>query len=268
MVYRKKTRRKKGGSDSKSNSTLKPLGNIIRNMSDTIGNFIIGHGDSIASHMGSTSSDSKTSSAKDVSQITKNATDAPTVASKDVSKVIDSKKGGRRRRTRKKRYAGNSSPQETQWMQRSSVQREIQRRLEMAEANSLGLTVNQLRNRRRRENERYENRNQQMRNSRRKQMISNLPKSKNMIAIKNPDGKMQVGSLTEIRVVPTTVRATREPFYKRIISTINTLRNNRRRRRNRRSIRVRPMGRGNKKNRRAKYSRKRKHSKKKKSKRK
>ena len=259
MVYKNKRRtRKRGGDASKSSSgALKPLGNIIRKMSDTIGSFIIGHGDSIASHMGSTSGDSKQSLTSNVSTATKDA-------SKDVSKVTGSKKGGRRRRTRKKRSAGNSSPQETLMMQRIPVQREIQRRLEIAEANSLGLTVNQLRNRRRRENERYANRNQQMRNSRRKRMISNLPKSKNMIAIKNPDGKMQVGSLTEIRVVPTTVRAIRQPFYKRIISTINTLRNNRRRRRNRSSTRVRPMGRGNK-NRRAKYSRKRKHNKKKKS---
>ena len=80
MVYKRRTR-KRGGDASKSSSTLKPLGNIIRKMSDTIGSFITGHGDNIASDMGSSTS---------------HATKGKATGS------VGSKKGGRRHITRKR----------------------------------------------------------------------------------------------------------------------------------------------------------------------
>ena len=127
MVSKRKTRRKRGGSEGDKtahahghkSSPLAPIGGMIRMMSDTVGGLIKGTGDGIASAMGSSEpkGGDKTSSS-DIPDI-----DTPKVP--DVSKTSDDgshsshKKGGgrtkkrkkhKKRKSRKRRPKGASAP--------------------------------------------------------------------------------------------------------------------------------------------------------------
>ncbi len=108
MVSKRKTRRKRGGSEGDKtthvqghkSSPLAPVGNVIRMMSDTVGGLIKGTGDGIASAMGSSDSKSgdKTSSSDIPQPPTIDASKVP-----DDSKTSDSShKGGRRTKKRNK----------------------------------------------------------------------------------------------------------------------------------------------------------------------
>jgi len=128
-------------------------------------------------------------------------------------------------------------------------QRELER--EMAEAESLGLTLRELRTTRRMERiAEEEERQRRLQREMRQHYFENLPENEDVIVIEDPDGDINLG--IEYKKPPTPqneIPVTRPSFFQRMRSVVNTLRRNRRNRRRRstRSTRVRPTAEGNKK---------------------
>ncbi len=140
-------------------------------------------------------------------------------------------------------------------------QRELER--EMAEAESMDLTLRELRNRRRMERiAKEEERQRELERIMRKEYFENLPENKDVIVIEDPDGDINLGIRSEKPLTPQDeIPVTRPSFFQRMRSTINTLRRNRRNRLRRRATTVRPTGMGNKKKK-TRHHKRRKHKKK------
>jgi len=138
-------------------------------------------------------------------------------------------------------------------------QRELER--EMAEAESLGLTLRELRTVRRMERiAEEEERQRKLEREMRQHYFENLPENTDVIVIKDPDGDINLGTKSKKPPTPQNeIPVTKPSFFQRMRSTINTLRRNRRIRR--RATSVRPTGMGNKKKR-TRHHKRRKHKKK------
>ena len=138
-------------------------------------------------------------------------------------------------------------------------QRELER--ETAEAESLGLTLRELRTVRRMERiAEEEERQRKLEREMRQHYFENLPDNENVIVIENPDGDINLGTKSKKPPTPQNeIPVTKPTFFQRMRSTINTLRRNRRIRR--RATSVRPAGMGNKKKR-TRHHKRRKHKKK------
>lgn len=131
-------------------------------------------------------------------------------------------------------------------------QRELER--EMAEAESLGLTLRELRTTRRMERiAEEEERQRRLQREMRQHYFENLPENEDVIVIEDPDGDINLG--IEYKKPPTPqneIPVTRPTLFQRMRKTINDLR----RRRRRRVTSVRPTAEGNKKKRTRHHKRK------------
>ena len=138
-------------------------------------------------------------------------------------------------------------------------QRELER--EMAEAESLGLTLRELRTVRRMERiAEEEERQRKLEREMRRHYFENLPENEDVIVIEDPDGDINLGTKSKKPPTPQNeIPVTKPTFFQRMRSTINTLRRNRRNRR--RATSVRPAGMGNKKKK-TRHHKRRKHKKK------
>lgn len=106
-------------------------------------------------------------------------------------------------------------------------QRELER--EMAEAESLGLTLRELRTRRRMEEiERSEQRERARVKRQREHYFANLPENENVVVFENPDGDINLGTISERPVTPVNeIPVTQPSLYQRIRTTMNRIRRNR-----------------------------------------
>ena len=111
-------------------------------------------------------------------------------------------------------------------------QRELER--EMAEAESLGLTLRELRTTRRMDRiAEEEERQRRLQREMRQHYFANLPENENVVVFENPDGDINLGTISERPVTPVNeIPVTQPSLYQRIRTTMNRIRRN--------STRVRP----------------------------
>lgn len=104
-----------------------------------------------------------------------------------------------------------------------------QRDIERVEAMTLGITVDQLRTRRRMEEiERSEQRERAREQRQREYYFANLPENENVVVFENPDGDINLGTISERPVTPVNeIPVTRPSLYQRIRTTMNRIRRNR-----------------------------------------
>ena len=104
-----------------------------------------------------------------------------------------------------------------------------QRDRERVEAMALGITVDQLRTRRRMEEiERSEQRERARVKRQREHYFANLPENENVVVFENPDGDINLGTISERPVTPVNeIPVTQPSLYQRIRTTMNRIRRNR-----------------------------------------
>ena len=106
-------------------------------------------------------------------------------------------------------------------------QRELER--EMAEAESLGLTLRELRTTRRMDRiAEEEERQRRLQREMRQHYFANLPENENVVVFENPDGDINLGTISERPVTPVNeIPVTQPSLYQRIRTTMNRIRRNR-----------------------------------------
>ncbi|MDA9298875.1 hypothetical protein N9P79_00750 [Crocinitomicaceae bacterium] len=133
----------------------------------------------------------------------------------------------RMRRENEARAAARELERERIRMRNEELAR--QRDIEIVEAMTLGITVDQLRTRRRMEEiERSEQRERAREQRQREHYFANLPENENVVVFENPDGDINLGTISERPVTPINeIPVTQPSLYQRIRTTMNRMRRNR-----------------------------------------